>query len=344
MKKFGVLLGLISLFGFTEASLAQTEQSALASTPTQVQHYQQLLDQHKFKRLASTVEQDPNFAKDAELLLFKAKAMYLLRQSEALDEWIEPVLKQHPTHAQLHFIAAVNKFNLAQEASIFSAAGYAKDGLQLLQQATRLDPTDFEIQHALIGFYSQAPSIAGGDDEEAAKLAVLMQSKNPVEGTIAKATLLLNDEKVENAEQLINEELAKAPHAVDLLQLKAAILSSKEQDAAAFAVYQQAASLADNPNDKFGSLYQVGRLAAVKQQDPQQGIAALEQYLSFYADSDNRQYAWAKLRLAQIYMQQKNFDQVSALLSQLKQEKSPQEKFSKELKAFEKQFSKVKTS
>lgn len=344
MKKFGVLLGFVSIVSLTTISLAQAEQTVHAATSAELPHYQQLLDQHKFKLLASTVEQDANFNKDADLLLFKAKAMYLLRQSEGLDQWIEPILQQHPTHAQLHFIAAVNKFNLAQEASIFSAAGYAKDGLKLLEQATRLDPTDFEIQHALIGFYSQAPAIAGGDDEEAAKLAQQMQSQNAVEGTIAKATLLLNDDKVDNAEQLINEELAKAPNSVDLLQLKAAILSSKEQDAEAFALYQQAASLADNPNDKFGSLYQIGRLAAVKKQDPQQGIAALEQYLAFYEQSDNRQYAWAKLRLAQIHFQQQNFAQVSILLSQLKQEKSTQEKFSKELKAFEKQFSKVKTS
>jgi tetratricopeptide (TPR) repeat protein len=257
---------------------------------------------------------------------------------------MEQLLKDNPTHAQLHYIAALNKFNLAQEASIFSAPGYAKDGLALLKQAVALDPNDLEIQSGLIGFYSGAPSIAGGDEKEAQRLADAMFAKNPVQGSVQKAILLLGDDKEDEAKALIEQQLATQPQDVDLLEMKAAILTKQNQDKAAFELYEQAANLAQKSKDKYPNLYQVGRLAAAKQQDASKGIAALEQYINFYQGSDDRQLAWAKLRLAQIHFAQQNFDQAKALVQQLRSEKNEQEKFIDELKAFEKQLKKVKTS
>jgi len=332
---FYLTLGLLSAASFNNFAQTGPELSAL----------QDLLDHHKYRALSAQITQIPNHQQQPELAFLKAKAMYLLQDTEALDTWMEQLLKDNPTHAQLHFIGALNKFNLAQEASIFSAAGHAKDGLALMKQAVALDPADLEIQHALIGFYSGAPSIAGGDDEEAERLANAMFEKNPVQGTIAKATLLLkDDENVDKAQTMIEQQLASAPQDTDLLELKAAILASKDQDKMAFEIYQQAASLAAKANDKYSSLYQMGRLAAAKQQDASKGIEALEQYISYYQDSDDRQLHWAKLRLAQIHFSQKNFDKAKTLVLQLHAEKNEQETFDKELKAFEKQLKNVKTS
>lgn len=337
MNKIGfyLTLGLFSAASFNN----------FAQTGPELNPLQDLLDHHKYRALSAQVEQIPDHQKSPELALFKAKAMYLLKDTEALDTWMTQLLKEHPTHAQLHFIGALNKFNLAQEASIFSAAGHAKDGLALMKQAVALDPADLEIQHALIGFYSGAPSIAGGDEEEAERLANAMFAKDPVQGTVAKATLLLkDDDNVDKAQTMIEQQLAAAPQDTDLLELKAAILASKDQDKLAFDLYQQAAELAKKTNDRYSYLYQMGRLAAAKQQDAAKGIEALEQYISYYQDSDDRQLHWAKLRLAQIHFAQNNFDKANALVQQLHSEKNEQEKFVKELKAFEKQLKKVKTS
>ena len=336
MKKirFYLALGLLSAASFQN----------LAEVTADLTSLQELLDRHKYRALSAQIEQIPNHQQQPELALLKAKAMYLLQDTETLDSWMEQLLKDNPTHAQLHYIAALNKFNLAQEASIFSAPGYAKDGLALLKQAVALDPNDLEIQSGLIGFYSGAPSIAGGDEKEAQRLADAMFAKNPVQGSVQKAILLLGDDKEDEAKALIEQQLATQPQDVDLLEMKAAILTKKNQDKAAFELYEQAANLAQKSKDKYPNLYQVGRLAAAKQQDASKGIAALEQYINFYQGSDDRQLAWAKLRLAQIHFAQQNFDQAKALVQQLRSEKNEQEKFIDELKAFEKQLKKVKTS
>ena len=336
MKKirFYLALGLLSAASFQNFAEVTADLTSL----------QELLDRHKYRALSAQIEQIPNHQQQPELALLKAKAMYLLQDTETLDSWMEQLLKDNPTHAQLHYIAALNKFNLAQEASIFSAPGYAKDGLALLKQAVALDPNDLEIQSGLIGFYSGAPSIAGGDEKEAQRLADAMFAKNPVQGSVQKAILLLGDDKEDEAKALIEQQLATQPQDVDLLEMKAAILTKQNQDKAAFELYEQAANLAQKSKDKYPNLYQVGRLAAAKQQDASKGIAALEQYINFYQGSNDRQLAWAKLRLAQIHFAQQNFDQAKALVQQLRSEKNEQEKFIDELKAFEKQLKKVKTS
>lgn len=336
MKKirFYLALGLLSAASFQNFAEVTADLTSL----------QELLDRHKYRALSAQIEQIPNHQQQPELALLKAKSMYLLQDTETLDSWMEQLLKDNPTHAQLHYIAALNKFNLAQEASIFSAPGYAKDGLALLKQAVALDPNDLEIQSGLIGFYSGAPSIAGGDEKEAQRLADAMFAKNPVQGSVQKAILLLGDDKEDEAKALIEQQLATQPQDVDLLEMKAAILTKQNQDKAAFELYEQAANLAQKSKDKYPNLYQVGRLAAAKQQDASKGIAALEQYINFYQGSDDRQLAWAKLRLAQIHFAQQNFDQAKALVQQLRSEKNEQEKFIDELKAFEKQLKKVKTS
>ena len=336
MKKirFYLALGLLSAASFQNFAEVTPDLTSL----------QELLDRHKYRALSAQIEQIPNHQQQPELALLKAKAMYLLQDTDTLDSWMEQLLKDNPTHAQLHYIAALNKFNLAQEASIFSAPGYAKDGLALLKQAVALDPNDLEIQSGLIGFYSGAPSIAGGDEKEAQRLADAMFAKNPVQGSVQKAILLLGDDKEDEAKALIEQQLATQPQDVDLLEMKAAILTKQNQDKAAFELYEQAANLAQKSKDKYPNLYQVGRLAAAKQQDASKGIAALEQYINFYQGSDDRQLAWAKLRLAQIHFAQQNFDQAKALVQQLRSEKNEQEKFIDELRAFEKQLKKVKTS
>ncbi len=332
--RFYLALGLLSAASFQNFAEVAPDLTAL----------QDLLDRHKYRALSAQIAQIPNHQQQPALALLKAKAMYSLQDTEALDSWMEPILKNNPTHAQLHFVAALNKFNLAQEASIFSAAGHAKDGLALLKQAVALDPNDLEIQSALIGFYSGAPSIAGGDDQEAVRLANTMFETHPVQGAVQKAMLLLGDDKTDEAKALIEQQLAAQPKDVDLLEAKAAILTKQNQDKAAFELYEQAANLAEKSKDKYPNLYQIGRLAAAKQQDANKGIAALEQYISFYQDSDDRQLAWAKLRLAQIHFSQQNLDKANALVQQLRSEKNEQEKFIDELKAFEKQLKKVKNS
>lgn len=304
---------------------------------------QQWLEKDQFKNIEKHVTTLPTFASDVTLQQAHAQALIGLEQTEAAAEFLQQSSKSFPKDADLLQLAAMNQFTLAQQASIFSAAGHAKDGLALLKQAVRLAPDDADLQLNLIGFYLQAPGIAGGDEDEAKRMAQMLSGKDPVAGPLAQAMVLNNDEKTDEALKVIDEAIKQQPQQARLLAQKAVLLLSKKQMAEAAALYQQAAQLAEKPQQKYSYLYQVGRLAAVEQQDKAAGKAALQQFIDFYKDGENQQLSWARVRLAQIHLLEQNKTDAEQTLQPVLALTDKPEKLEKELKSLQKQLKKLKS-
>lgn len=304
---------------------------------------QQWLEKDQFKNIEKHVTTLPTFASDVTLQQAHAQALIGLEQTEAAAEFLQQSSKSFPKDADLLQLAAMNQFTLAQQASIFSAAGHAKDGLALLKQAVRLAPDDADLQLNLIGFYLQAPGIAGGDEDEAKRMAQTLSGKDPVAGPLAQAMVLNNDEKTDEALKVIDEAIKQQPQQARLLAQKAVLLLSKKQMAEAAALYQQAAQLAEKPQQKYSYLYQVGRLAAVEQQDKAAGKAALQQFIDFYKDGENQQLSWARVRLAQIHLLEQNKTDAEQTLQPVLALTDKPEKLEKELKSLQKQLKKLKS-
>jgi hypothetical protein len=317
--------------------------AALSSFPllaSDLSSYDLLLEQDKFRQLQQQLGKTSNLP-DKELWALQLKTMLGLRQSEQAEQLANQALKAYPKDAELLRLAALNQFNLAQESSIFSAGSYAKAGLALLKQAMAADPADLETQQTLIGFYLQAPAIAGGDTEEAKRLAKTMAEKHQPEGTLAGINVLMDDDKLPQAIQLAEQQLQQYPKHPALLGAYANLLSLNNEPANAFIQYQKAAAAATDLSEQQGYYYQLGRLAATAQQDPQLGQQALLDYLAFYQDSDNARFNWAQLRLAQIYLVQKQQDKAKELLQQIKNQQQDDDRLQSELKKLEKQLKKA---
>ena len=90
------------------------------------------------------------------------------------------------------------------------------------------------------------------------------------------------------------------PPTARLLSRKAQILNELAEYKQAFSTYQDAAELATDLTERYNALYHIGRLAVIADQAPEVGISALQKYISFYQDSENKTLPWAKLRLAQL--------------------------------------------
>lgn len=314
--------------------------SCFSLSASELSSYDLLLEQDKFRQLQQQLRQANNVS-DKELWVLQLKAMLGLRQSEQAEQLAYQALKAYPQDAELLRLAALNQFNLAQESSIFSAGSYAKAGLALLKQAMAADPADLDTQHTLIGFYLQAPAIAGGDTEEAKRLAKVMTEKHQPEGTIATIDVLLDDDELTEAIKLAELQLQQYPKHPDLLGTYANLLSLNNDPANAFIQYQKAAAAATDLSDQQSYYYQLGRLAATAQQDPQRGQQALLGYLAFYQDSDHVRYSWAQLRLAQIYLAQKQQEKAKNLLQQIKSQPQDDDRLHSELKKLEKQLKKA---
>ncbi len=314
--------------------------SSFSLLASELSSYDLLLEQDKFRQLQQQLNQ-ASHASDKKFWVLQLKAMLGLRQSEQAEQLAEKALQQYPQDAELLRLAALNQFNLAQDSSIFSAGSYAKAGLALLKQAMAANPADLETQQSLISFYLQAAAIAGGDTEEAARLAKTMAEQHQPEGSLATIELLLDDDQLPQAIALAEQQLQQYPTHPALLGTYANLLSLNNDPANAFAQYQKAAAAATDLSEQQSYYYQLGRLAATAQQDPQLGQQALLGYLAFYQDSDHNRISWAQLRLAQIYLLQQQQDKAKDLVQQVKTRQQDDERLQSELKKLEKQLKKA---
>ncbi|KKL01699.1 hypothetical protein EIK76_07380 [Rheinheimera mesophila] len=314
--------------------------SSFSLLANELSSFDLLLERDKFRQLQQQLDKTTNLP-NKELWTLQLKTMLGLRQSEQAEQLAGKALQQYPQDAELLRLAALNQFNLAQDSSIFSAGSYAKAGLALLKQAMTANPADLEIQHSLIGFYLQAPAIAGGDTKEAKRLATAMAEHHQPDGTLATIAVLLDNDQLPEAIRLAEQQLQLFPQHAALLGAYANLLSLNNEAAKAFLQYQKAAAAATDLSEQQGYYYQLGRLAATAQQDPQLGQQALVNYLAFYQDSDNSRYGWAQLRLAQIYLLQRQQNKARELVQQLKNRPQDDERLQSELKILEKQLNKT---
>lgn len=304
--------------------------------------FEQLLERQQYRKLQQQLNAQPDLANQPQLQLLHYKSMLSLGEDEELESILEQQREKQPALAELFYLSAVNKFNLAQSGSMFSAPGRAKEGLALLQQAISMDPAKVEYQQALVSFYAAAPGIAGGDIDEAKKLADALYAKDPVQGLIAQAKVLQQDD-VKKALQLLQNEVSKQPAPAELLQSYAGLLSQDKQHQQASSYYQQAATLFTETTPQYESLYQVGRLAALEGIDLAAGQQALSRYVEFYQGSDHNFYPWAILRLAQIQLRNKDDAAAKATIAPLLANEPNQKKLRNELKTFMKQLNQQKS-
>lgn len=307
-----------------------------------------LLAQEQFSNVISAVQQQPDYASNADWQELQMQALMGLQKNDEADELMVKALQQFPKRAELYHLAAMNKFALAEQVSIFSAPGYAKDGLALLKQAVQLAPEQGRFQLSLLGFYLQAPGIVGGDEKLARQMAADLQqaaaaqNADPVDAAIAQSMVLQSAEKTAAALQLLDTQLQQAPQNVRLLVQKANLLRSDKQDAGALPLYQQAVLLAEKPAAQHQYLYQIGRIVALTGQDIAVGKAALQQVIAFYQQGEGQSLHWARLKLAQIHLAEQDLSSAQQLLQPLLALDSPSDRLAAEVSALHKQLKKTK--
>ncbi|MFY0669150.1 MAG: hypothetical protein JXQ95_14060 [Alteromonas stellipolaris] len=243
--------------------------------------------------------------------------------------------------------------------SVFSALGYAKKAKASLQKAIEVAPDEIEVYQALMQFYIVAPSIAGGDIDEAKILADKITQMDALEGKFATATVYAADDKAAEAKTMLNglseqpefevrarlelgrlhidgEEYDDAIAALTPL-LSTNVAKAQKSDAQAWDVYS---------NRKFSQLYgtyRIGWVAVETSQYTESGIDALNYYLAELeaTDIDTHQLPsknWANLRLAELFL---NADDVSMASSTLaKVTKDDDKRLAKIMKSLKKQIKK----
>lgn len=290
--------------------------AASSLTTADLSHYEQLLAKSQFTELEHQLVKQPDYKQQDGLLVIYAKALISQQRLEDANTLLNFAIEQFPNNSELNYLAGLSKIRLASNGNIFSAKERATRGVALLQKAVSLKPDHFSARQALVDFYSVAPAAAGGDKELAETMAKQLAIDSPAQGLLAQSRILINNKKSTEALALLNSMMPNPPVA-RLLVRKAQLENELAAYDDAFVSYRLVVEYATDMTDKYNALYHIGRLAVVADQDATQGINALQQYLEFYHDSENKTLPWATLRLAQLMYRTGDNYEANLLVSQL---------------------------
>ena len=267
----------------------------------------------------------------------------LQQDPDRIEDLADDAVEDYPQSAQLWYLRGRIHAIQAQN-SVFSAMSHASDSLASFEQAASLQPQEIVYQNGLFGFYQGAPSIAGGDNDKAAKVARDIIKIDPRQGYYQLVSLGYNKDLDEKA-SWIDEAQVTLGDLPDFSFLEGISLQSKEQYEQSSAAFQRAAStpLEDEKSQEFKllSLYQIGRNAVLDERYSTQAQRAFEAYLAVSPEQDGMPEAkWAKLRLAQLHAINKDKGAAQDLLASI--DVSDDENLEDEVKKLKKRIKKMR--
>ena len=135
--------------------------------------------------------------KDPVALHYLGKIALSEGEFDDAEEYIEKAQEYAPNDATVYFDTALIMGAQAQDSSIFSAPGYAKDALKAFKKAAELEPQTLKYRQGLMSFYLQAPGFLGGDEDLAMDEAKAIAQIDGAAGFIALANVYQSTDEEE---------------------------------------------------------------------------------------------------------------------------------------------------
>ena len=166
---------------------------------------------------------------------------------------------------------------LATKASIFKQLGLAKKCRSALEKSVELEPDNIAYRRGLIGYYEDAPAIAGGGLDKALAQAAEIAKRDAFAGALVTGGIHAHAKNWAAAETAFAQAAKLKPAAVEPLADLGMLYAEQKRFADALVQFDQA--IARNPDD-FAVLFQIGRVTSLSGLNLAEGEAALRRYLS----------------------------------------------------------------
>lgn len=157
----------------------------------------------------------------------------------------------------------------ALSVSRLQALVYIPDIKKYLERAAQQDQSQIESRRALVELYVQLPGFLGGSDEKAMMYAEELKDLSPVNAYLAKGFIVKENQDVEDAKKYYKN---------------------------AFKLYKSL----DNTKSTNSLNYELGKVAAELNLEPNYGARLLDEYIKNYSYKDIYSMEWVYLRKAQI--------------------------------------------
>jgi len=257
----------------------------------------ELFDQNEFEKAEAAfkmhLDQAPNDLKTIEYL---GDIAGFAKDWDSAIEHYETLVEERPDNANYNFKYGGALGMKAQEVSRLRALGYIGDIKEYLNKAAQLDPNHIEVRWALVELYMQLPTIIGGSESKALTFAKELEAISPVDGYLAMGYIAEYSDRPNDAERYYKQAVAigNSPHTYEKLTEH-----YEKNDKPKEAIETARISLQKHNRNSLN--YQIGKIAAQYNIDPELGIKCLQAYLDNYSVRDGVPKDWAYYRLAQIY-------------------------------------------
>ncbi|MEM0518159.1 tetratricopeptide repeat protein [Aequorivita flava] len=210
--------------------------------------------------------------------------------------YYENLVKEEESNANYHFKYGGALGMKALSVSRLRAVTYIGEIKHHLERAAKLIPKHIEARWALVEFYIQLPGIIGGSEKKAIEYANELGAISKVDGYLAKGYIAEYSDRPKDAERYYKNaiEVGGSPHTYEKL---ADLYEKNNQPKEALETTSKALKI----HRRNQLNYQIGKIAAQYNLEPEYGIKCLSQYLANYSIKDGVPKDWAYYRLAQIY-------------------------------------------
>ncbi|TMN38680.1 hypothetical protein [Pseudoalteromonas sp. S2755] len=252
-----------------------------------------------------------------ESFYYLGRIKLLSDELDDAEDYLKKSLTLEPNSADEYYWYAKVNAEQIKHASIFSKLSYANNTEDAFLAAIDKDPAHLKARQGLFYFYLSAPSIAGGSETKA------IQQIRAIEALSSHVAMKLWLDfyiKTGDDKALITytNTLLESKAMDEVVWFKAGLaLQSIDYYDGALTFFRALIAKREAKHYAAG-LYQIGRTAVFAEVNIDEGIAALQAYLTLDINNDDPDENWARLRLSQLYLLQGDIPRAKQLIGELK--------------------------
>lgn len=234
-------------------------------------------------------------------LYYLGRISLMQKDAEGAIEFLRQAVKEDEMNSNYHNWLGLAYVEKLVTVSFFEKGPLSGRALDHFQKAVKLDPHNIDARISLTQYYLTAPSIAGGSKQKANEQIDTIIKYAPADGHLLKANIHIKEKEYELAEEELKKCTEAQPEKTECYYTLGTIYQEIERYDEAFETFERAIEV--DPDD-FGSLYQIGKTAAVSGKNLERGIECLLSYLDRDTAPGNPGHDGAYWRLGMIYKKQ----------------------------------------
>lgn len=199
----------------------------------------------------------------------------------------------------------------ALEASVLTKLRWAGKCRDAWETAVKLDGSNIDARFDLLGYYLQAPGVAGGGRDKAEATLPEIDALHPALGQLARGQMAAVDKDLAGARRHFEAAVEADPASLRARNTLANLHVREQRNADARAVWQQALEL---KIDEVYATYQLGRLAAITGEELETGLQQLDRFLTFEDKPSDLSVESAHWRRGQILVKLGRIEEARAAL------------------------------